>query len=403
MTITPIDLPATDVAPIGAAVAEPARLLPRQPRVRLDAFPRKASHRWLLRLVLAVPFLVLALIEGVSGGLTSGTTVNQDLVARVARIDWTRADVSWVGSLYPPIGTVLTALIPGGTLGLGIAGALLAGPFLQQLIEVMHQRRFHAIKVTAFVLALAANPLFAYTVTTNFEAFLGIAFFGLGAVNMFRFIVNRNTQAGFRAGLLFMVSALSSASGIVYIVVAGITAPLLTLARRGQRGARASNILVILFPTLSTFATVFFLQLVFLHSPFQVLTSQFAYDPARWALVPALFTTLNGFLIIAPMLSGWALALLVRRPGAILISTFLFAALLFGYVFDLIPLNAAGNTFLIMIVMGIAILPAATTMRATVLITVVAGAQIVIAWAAAYNRPVVLDWMGSLTHALGWN
>lgn len=396
------------VLPTGAAPARTEstalpRVAPRQPRVRLDAFPRKASNRWLLRLALAAPFVVIALIEHFSSGLTSGTTVNQDLLARVEQIDWTRADVSWVGSLYPPIGTVLASLIPGGTLGLGIAGAVVAGPFLQQMIEVMHQRRFPRIKATAFFIALAVNPLFAYTVTTNFEAFLGIAFFGVGAINMFRFIVNRNTQAGFRAGLLFMVSALSSTSGLVFIAVAGVTAPLLTLARRGQRGARASNILVILFPTLSTFVTVFFLQLVFLHRPFAVLTTQFTYDPTRWALFPQLVTTLNGFLILAPMLSGWALALLVRRPGAILISTFLFVALIFGYVFDLIPLNAAGNTFLIMTMMGIAILPAATTRRATTLITIVAGAQIIIAWAAAYNRPVVLDWMGSLTHTLGWN
>ncbi|ROQ30946.1 hypothetical protein EDF46_3458 [Frondihabitans sp. PhB188] len=372
-------------------------------RVRLDAFPARPVNRWLLRLLFALPFAVLAIIENISPGLTSGTTVNQDLVARVARIDWGRADVSWVGSLYPPIGTVLTALIPGGTLGLGIAGAVVAGPFLKQMLEVMHQRRFHAWKSATFMIALAANPLFAFTATTNFEAFLGIAFFGIGAANMVRFVANRNTQAGFRAGLLFMISALSSASGIVYIAVIGLTAPLITLARRGQRGARASNILVILFPTLATFFTVFFLQLVFLHRPFAVLSAQFHYDPSRWAIVPAFVTTLNGFLLLAPMISGWALALLVRRPGAILISTFLFLGLLMGYVFDLIPLNAAGNTFLIMTMMGIAILPAATTTRASVLITLVAGAQIVIAWAAAYNRPVVLDWMGSLTKALGWS
>ena len=113
------------------------------------------------------------------------------------------------------------------------------------------------------------------------------------------------------------------------------------------------------------------------------------YDPARWAIVPSFVTTLNGFLLVAPMLSGWALALLVRRPGAILISTLLFAALIIGYVFDLIPANSAGNMFLIMTMMGIAILPAANTTRASILITVVAGAQIVIAWAAAFNRPIV--------------
>lgn len=386
----------------GGGRHEAARNAPLSPaRVRLEAFPTRASARWILRLALSVPFVLVALVERLSPGLATGTTVNQDLVARVAAIDWSRADVAWVGELYPPISTVLGAVIPGGAFGLGLVGALLAGPFLQLMIEVMHQRRFHPAKIAVFVVALAGNPLFAAMVTTNFEAFLGIAFFGIGAINMVRFIVNRNTQAGFRAGILFMLTALSSASGLVFVVVAGLTAPLLTLARRGQKGARGSNILVVLFPTLSTFATVAFLQLVFLHTPFLILTQQFVYDPARWAVVPTFVTTLNGFLLVAPMLSGWALALLVRRPGAILISTLLFAALLIGYVFDLIPANSAGNTFLIMTMMGIAILPAANTTRSSILITVVAGAQIVIAWAAAFNRPIVVDWMHSVAVGLG--
>lgn len=370
---------------------------------RFDPFPTRRRNRWLVGGTLSLPFVVVAIVQALSPGLTSGTTVNQDLVARVAQIDWSRADVAWIGSLYPPIGTVLASLIPGGALGLGLAGALLAGPFLQQMIEVMVQRRFRRSQIIAFTVALAANPLFAFTVTTNFEAFLGIAFFGVGLINMSRFIVNRNTQAGFRAGILFMVSALSSASGLVYVVVAGLTAPLLTLARRGERGARGSTILVVLFPTISAFATVCFLQLVFLQSPFAVLESQLSYDPERWAVVPAFFTTLNGFLILAPMISAWGLALLVRRPGAILISTLLLTALVAGFVVGLIPTNAAGNAFLIMAMMGITLLPANRTLASHVPIIFIAAVQIVIAWAAAFNRPIVLDWMSSLSGAFGGN
>ncbi len=159
---------------------------------------------------------------------------------------------------------------------------------------------------------------------------------------------------------------------------------------------------MLLFPTLSAFLTVSFLQLVFLHRPFAFIEAQFHYDPALWATVPQLVTTLNGFLLLAPMISGWILALLVRRPGAVLISTLLFLGLLTGYILGLIPANSAGNTFFIMTMMGMAILPAATTRRADVLITVVAAVQIAIAWAAAYNRPVVLDWMGSIARVLGW-
>ncbi|WP_445337501.1 hypothetical protein [Clavibacter sp. CFBP 8614] len=375
-------------------------------RVRIDPFPRRLRDRWLLRLLFSLPFVVIALLaDHAPAGSATGpvsTTVNADLLSRVAQIDWTRADAAWVGSLYPPVGTILAAVTPGGTLGMGILGALIAGPFLQQMLQAMQQRRFPRVQSAMFMVALGANPLFAHMVTTNLEAFLGVAAFGVGATNMVRFVAYRNTQAGFRAGLLFAFAALSSASGIVYIVVIGLAAPLISLARHGERGARASNVLVLLFPTLSAFVTVAFLQLVFLDRPFAFLTAQFHYDPALWDTVPQLVTTLNGFLLLAPMISGWILALLVRRPGAVLISTLLFLGLLTGYILGLIPANSAGNTFFIMTMMGMAILPAATTRRADVLITVVAAVQIAIAWAAAYNRPVVLDWMGALARALGW-
>jgi hypothetical protein len=397
--VTTIDATASRAA----ARAGGAGAGPTAARVRIDPYPRSRRSRWLLRLLLSFPYVAVAILgdRAAAESPMATTTVNADLLARVARIDWTRADAAWVGDLYPPVATIVAALTPGGTLGLGIVGALIAGPFLQQMLQAMQQRRFPPVESAMFMVALGANPLFAHMVTTNLEAFLGVAAFGVGATNMVRFVAYRNTQAGFRAGLLFSLSALSSASGIVYIAVIGLAAPLITLARRGERGARASNILVLLFPTLSAFLTVSFLQLVFLHQPFAFLTAQFRYDPALWAIVPQFVTTLNGFLLLAPMISGWILALLVRRPGAVLISTLLFLGLLVGYVLGLIPLNSAGNTFFIMTMMGMAILPAATTRRADVLITVVAGVQIVIAWAAAYNRPVVLDWMGSIARVLG--
>lgn len=402
--VTTIDATASRAAARAAGAGAGPGAGPAVARVRIDPYPRRRRNRWLLRLLFSLPYVVVAILGERATAQTppAMSTVNADLLARVARIDWTRADAAWVGDLYPPVGTVLAAITPGGTLGLGIVGALIAGPFLQQMLQAMQQRRFPPVESAMFMAALAANPLFAQMVTTNLEAFLGVAAFGVGATNMVRFVAYRNTQAGFRAGLLFALAALSSASGIVYIVVIGLAAPLVSLARRGERGARASNILVLLFPTLSAFLTVSFLQLVFLHRPFAFIEAQFHYDPALWATVPQLVTTLNGFLLLAPMISGWILALLVRRPGAVLISTLLFLGLLTGYILGLIPANSAGNTFFIMTMMGMAILPAATTRRADVLITVVAAVQIAIAWAAAYNRPVVLDWMGSIARVLGW-
>lgn len=369
-------------------------------RTRLEPFPSRAGGRWLLRLAFAVPFLALATVS--AEPTVAEVTVNSATVEHVATLRWDRADVAWISQLYPPLGTILVRLIPGGAAGLAIAGALVAGIMLQQLLEVMVQRRFPWWQSAVFLVAIGANPLFAYTATGNFEALLGIALFGIGAVNMVRFIAGRNTKAGFEAGILFMLAALADASGLVLVVAAAITAPLLSVARRGESGARWSNVLIVLFPTIAVFVAVMFLEVLFGRNPLLVFQNAVHYDPALWALVPQLVTTLNGLLILAPVASGCALALLSRRPGSVLISVFVFGALIIGYVGGLIPVNSAGNVFLVMTLMGIAVVPAARTARVSGWITAVGAAQIVIAWAAAFNRPITLEWMAAVGASLGW-
>lgn len=355
----------------------------------------------MVRLAFAAPFVLIALASAAPA--VTAVTVNASTVAHVAAVPWNRADAAWVGEIYPPLGTVLVRLIPGGAVGLGIAGALVAGLLLQQLLEVMVHRRFRWWKILVFLIAVAGNPLFAYTATGNFQAFLSIALFGIGTVNMVRFITGRNTKAGFEAGILFMLSALADVSGLILVIVAAVTAPLLASARRGQTGARSSNVLVVLFPTIAVFVSVMFLQLVFLDDPFAVFRSVVHYDPARWAIVPYLFTTLDGALIVAPVASGAALAILSRRAGSILIGVFVFASLILGFVGGLVAENSAGNVYLVMSMMAIAIIPAARTVRTSVWITAIGGLQILIAWASALNRPVTLEWMGAIARSIGWS
>lgn len=373
----------------------------RAPRTRIDPFPLRTSRRWILRLAFALPYLVIGVIGAPASILMSTTTPNLDHLAVDTGLSWSNLELSRLGDIWPPLGALIVGIVPGGQAGLAVVGALAAGVFLQKMLEVMQQRRFHPAKTAAFMLALGANPLFVYTATQNLQGFLGIALFGLGAADMLRFLAGRDTQAGFRAGLLFMATSLVQASGLLYVTVAALAAPLISLARRGERGARPASILVVLFPTFSVLASLAFLELVFLHSASPLFLSRIDYDPAKWAILPHLVSTWDGLLLLAPMISGWLLALIVRRPGAILISTTLFAALITGYVLGLIPTNAGGNVYLTMIVMGIAILPAASTTRASVLITAIAFIQVIIAWAAAFNRPVVLDWMHALTTVLG--
>jgi hypothetical protein len=378
----------------------PRRANRRAPRTRFDAFPRDPLLRWALRLALAVPYLLVAWTGSATNAASNLNTPNQQLLDHVATIPWDRADPEWIGAIFPPISTLFATLLPGGRAGLAIAGAVIAGIFLQKLIEIMVQRRFFPSTIVILILAIGANPLFAYTALENFPAFLGLAFFGIAASDIVRFIAWRNTRSGFRAGMLLMLATLSDLSGLLYVLTAAVAAPFLRLARVEQKGARAANVLVIIYPTVSALAAIFFINFVFTGSFLNSLGRGILEGaPERFASLGPLFTTVNGWLLVAPVLSAWLTALIVRRPGAILVSSLVFVAILGAFVLGLLPSGSAGNTFILMTVMAIALIPTAKDKVTTILVDAVAVLQIVIAWAAAFNRPIVVDWMNAVSSA----
>jgi hypothetical protein len=385
------------------AIEDAPRRAPRRaPRTRLDAFPRDPLLRWAMRLALAVPYLLIAWNSAATNDAAALNTPNQQLLDHVATIPWDRADPEWIGEIFPPVSTLFATLLPGGRAGLAIVGALIAGIFLQKLIEIMVQRKFFPTTIVILTLALGANPLFAYTVLENFAAFLGLAFFGIAASDIMRFVAWRDTRSGFRAGMLLMLSSLSDLSGLLYVLTAAAAAPFLRLARAGQKGARAANVLVIIYPTVSALVAIFFINFIFTGSPLNAIEREVLDGaPERFASLGPLFTTVNGWLLVAPVLSAWLIALIVRRPGSIIVSTLVFVAILGAYVLGLLPTGSAGNTFILMTVMAIALVPTPKNRVTTILVDAVAVLQIVIAWAAAFNRPVVVDWMSAVGSGFG--
>lgn len=388
----------TDLIPYSASVRD--RNNRRPERTRLDPFPRDPVFRWILRLVFAVPYLLVAWAASQNSVTVRLYTPNHQLMVHIAHIDWNRADVSWIGDIFPPLSTLLAASIPGGETGLAVAGALVAGVFLQKILEIMVQRKFPVGTTVIMMLALGANPLFAYTVSENFPAFLGLAFFGLGIADIVRFVAWGNTQSGFRAGLLLMLATLSDLSGILYVLTAAAAAPFLRLGRRHQQGARGANVLVIVFPTLAAIGAIAMLNLIFIGRPLgSTGRAVIAGSAERLASLPHLFEQPSGWLLIAPVLSAWVIALLVRRPGSILVSTLVFAAILGAFVIGLIPAGSAGNTFILMTLMAIALVPTPKEFITVVIMDLVAVLQVAIAWATAFNRDIVLQWMDTLLHA----
>ena len=114
-----------------------------------------------------------------------------------------------------------------------------------------------------------------------------------------------------------------------------------------------------------------------------------------------IFTQPSGWLLLASVGIAWLVALLVRRPPAIFISTLVFVAILVAFVLGLLPSGSAGNTFILMTVMAAALIPAGRSRGVNVALLVIALLQIAIAWASAFTRPILHEWIAAMNASLG--
>lgn len=370
----------------------------RPARTRLDSFPRRPGVRWSLRLGLSAPLIALAALLTLVP--SPDDTPNADLVASVATISWERGDAEWLALLYPHVSTVIAASNPFGRLGLSLLGAIAAGFLLQKVAEIIAQRAIPRSTGIILVIALAANPLFAFFALENLPGFLALTFFGLALADLVRFINWGNTESGFRAGILMMLSAFSDPSGILYVFIAVFASPFLRHGRSAP-GLRAANMLVIAFPTLGAFATIAFLNVLFFGTPWPRSDISTMLSGITMALdnLFALYTTPTGWLIVAPLASAWLVALIVRRPQAIAVSTIVFLLLNIAFVLGAFHPGSAGETFALLTILAIALIPAAKTVTTNVLVDLVAVLQIAIAWTAAFDREIVRAWMQSVADA----
>ncbi len=383
MTVT---LSRTHPAPTGAVPA-PATLRPLPP----------VALRWLLRAAFALPYVVLALVAARgTPTLSLGLTGNQVTFDRAtAALDG--GVVQAIGQLWPLLSGVLLRFMPFGVQGAAVLGGIAAGVLLQLLAQDMLRRGLRMREVVAFTIALGANPLYAFLALDDLQAFLGIALFALAVVDMVRFFAWGDTQAGFRAGLALMLSTLVDPMGFVYVGIAALAAPLLDLARHDQRGIRRANVLVLVFPSLAVALSTAVLDLMVLHDPFAALRGTIHVSEQRLDAVRHLFATADGLLLVAMLVAGATLALLVRRPGAIALVAALFVGTMGGYAIGLVPVATAGNVFVTMLSVAIAILPPVEGRVTSTLVVVLAVLQVPLAWAAASERQVVVEWMHAVT------
>lgn len=375
-------------------VVLPTRSVPT-PRSVLRPLPTVWT-RWLLRAAFSAPYVVLALL---SSGITStpllALTGNQATFDRAtAALDG--GVVPAIGQLYPLLSGVLLRFLPFGVQGAAVLGGVAAGVLLQLLAQAMRRRGIRMRKVVVFTIALGANPLYAFLALNDLQAFLGIALFALAIADMVRFFSWGDTQAGFRAGLSLMLSTLVDPMGLVYVLIAALTAPLLEVARRGERGIRRANTLVLVFPSVAVVGSMCLLDLLVLRDPFAALRRTVHVGDSRVSGLTHLVTSFDGLLLLSMVVAGCLLALLVHRPGAMVVVLALFGGILAGYAIGLVPVATAGNTFVTMLAVAIAILPRASSRTTSALIMVLAALQVPLAWAAAFEREVVVQWMHAL-------
>lgn len=365
-------------------------------------FPRAAWRRWMLRLLFMVPgFAVVAL--GVPGSLTAETP-NAVLLARIAELEFTRADSLWLSQLYPHVSTLVGLIVqPLGASGLALAGVIAAGFLLQAVIQILAQRAVSIPFGTALMFALAATPLFFYLAQESLAAFLALTFFGLALADIQRFVTWGNTGSGFRAGLLLAASALSDPSGILLLLVALIAAPFLRSGRWTTRGLRAANSLVLAFPALGTLATVMLLNVVFFRVLWPVdVDAGLDRVPERLDQLEAIYTQTpaSALLIAGPIIVAIVIAVVTRRLSAAAVALSAFALIHLGFLAGLVSAGAAGTTHLLTTLLAITLLPAGRTPLQNGLLAAVAVVQLALGWLISLDRPIVVEWMLALVAAI---
>ncbi|MDL9979997.1 hypothetical protein [Microbacterium candidum] len=362
---------------------------------RIAKYPRARWRRWMLRLIAALPYIALAVWFDIASHQTWAGTANAELAERVGGIAWNGSGIGVLASLYPPISSIVALVVPGGALGLGIVGALIAGFMLQMVIQALQRKDFHPVARIVFALSLALTPTFAYLVTTNLQAALGLLFFGLGMIDVVRFVTYANTQAGFRAGILFACSAFSDTTGLPAAVVAAVAGALIIQSRRG---ARLANAVVLVFPTLALLGALALLGVAFGAGPFAMVHGNLTWDPVRAATYVDSLGGLRGLVYLSSTLIVVLTAVLLRHARVGLVAVLLTAMIGLAFIVGLTPPGFAGNNYVMMLLLAVAIVPTPKSRVQAVLTVCVSLALWTIGWINAFQQPAISHWIHVLTN-----
>lgn len=354
---------------------------------KLEKYPRSRVVRWSVRLALAAPYVLFVVWFNFANHHDWSGTANAALVDRVAQVGAGQPSV--MSHVFPPITSVLALLVPGGAFGLAIVGALTSGILLQLFAQSFVRKKF-ALWLRIVMLGLfVLNPVWVYLLATNLETTLGLTFFGLGMVALVRFVTYANTQAGFRAGLLFAASALSDSTMIFAAIIGAAAATLIVQSRRDARMAHA---LVVAFPTVAVVGSLVVLSLLLHQGPFALIRTDLGFRAERTAAMAAFFSSPQAIPYLAAtvivVLASIALGFAVTGLVAVVLTATTSLAILLGMA----PIGITGVNVTMMMLLALAIVPRPLTVRMKVATVVVALMLAITAWITAALSPDVLLW-----------
>ena len=212
------------------------------------AWPEEPVRRTVLQFLLALPFASVVFIAAGSYGSHSP---NAALIRTMQHLHYADTSLNWMPKLTPIIPAICAAVLHDRLL-MSLLGALVAGYFLQTIMELLHQRRVPLWYQLVIIGAVSLNPVFIFQATQNFSMFLGITAFIIALMHMVRFIEWGSTFHGIATGTLLTVSAFSDRNGWLYPLILLAIMPIMKWWRRGERGAGYATITVVFFPVLVT-------------------------------------------------------------------------------------------------------------------------------------------------------
>lgn len=292
---------------------------------------------------------------------------------------WGSGDFDWIGTAYPPIPVGIAGLLPGGTLALGLVGAVAAGMLIHSIVERLVARGLPGWLTVVLLASLLGTPFFGYMVTGSLAEFLGFTLVTLAMAGFLRFAMYGDTDGGFQAGLLLGLAAACDPSSVVFALLLGVAAPFVAHRRfSSSPDVGRASAAVLAFPAVMAALGWAFLEWRFTGTAFATLQTSIADADLTWSALGQDALALLKAMARLPLFLLCGVLLLLRRKQAVVGYLLPYPALVLSLWLGLRA--PSGMTILLYSALALLAVPARPSRLVSVLLAVAAVAQLVIVW-----------------------